>query len=487
MATQTEAGPGTQAPAPVRNPGLALAVIALAQLMIILDATVVNVALPTIQRQLNFSSVDLQWIVNGYAVTFGGLLLLGGRAGDLFGRRRLFFAAIALFTIASLAGGLARNEIWLLTSRVFQGIGGAIVAPTSLSLLADTFPEGPRRNRAFGVYGAIAGGGGALGLLLGGVLTSLESWRWVFLINIPIGIIVLALMARALPPARRRRGKLDLPGGLAATGGLMSLVFGLSRAGTLGFRHEQTIISLSIAVILIAAFILIESRSEQPLMPLKVFSNRSRTGAYGISLCVGASTFSVFFFLTLFVQNILGFSPLKAGIGFLPLTAGVIVMAGIMSRVVARTGFRLPMAVGAVVFAGGLFWASHLTVASTYLSGVLESSLIMALGLGAIFVPLSLAVVSGVPPNETGLVSALLNVGQQIGGSLGLAIMVNVSSAATKSQLAAGAPTAVAITSGYSRAFEVASGMGLLACVLALAFVISRPPSPARANSTPPN
>ena len=428
MVAQTEVGPSTKPGSPVSNPGLALAVIALAQLMIILDATVVNVALPTIQRQLNFSPVDLQWIVNGYAVTFGGLLLLGGRAGDLFGRRRLFFGAIALFTVASLAGGLARNEIWLITSRVFQGVGGAIVAPTSLSLLADTFPEGPRRNRAFGVYGAIAGGGGALGLLLGGVLTSLESWRWVFLINIPIGIIVLALMPRAIPPSLRRRGKLDLPGGLTATGGLMSLVFGLSRAGSLGFRNDQTIISLSIAAILIVAFLVIEARSEQPLMPLRVFSNRSRTGAYAVSLCIGASTFSVFFFLTLFVQNILGFSPLKAGIGFLPLTAGVIVMAGIMSRVVGRTGFRLPMAVGALVFSGGLFWASHLTATSTYLSGVLESSLVMALGLGAIFVPLSLAVVSGVPQSETGLVSALLNVGQQIGGSLGLAKMVNVSS-----------------------------------------------------------
>ena len=458
-----------------KSDGLALLVIAIAQLMIVLDATVVNVALPTIQKQLGFSSVDLQWVVNGYAITFGGLLLLGGRAGDIFGRRRMFSIAIMIFTAASLMGGLAQNEIWLVVARIIQGLGAAIVAPTALSLLADTFPEGPLRNRAFGVYGAIAGGGGALGLLLGGVLTSLESWRWVFFVNIPIGLFVLLFIPRAFNPSVRRPGRLDLPGGLTATAGLMSLVYGLSRAGSHGFNDLQTIIFLSLALILLASFIVLEKRNPYALMPLKIFSNRNRSGSYAVALTIGASIFSVFFFLTLFVQNVLGFSPLKAGLGFVPLTGGIIIMATLMSRLIAKIGPRLPMAIGALVAAVGLVWASRLTPHSSYLSAVLAPTLIMSFGLGAIFVPMSLTVVSGVKPKETGLASALLNVGQQIGGSLGLAILINAASAVTKGQIQAGVNNVQALTAGYSRAFEIAAGIAFCAFVIALVSIRKGP------------
>jgi EmrB/QacA subfamily drug resistance transporter len=454
-----------------KGDGLALAVIAIAQLMIILDATVVNVALPTIQKQLDFSPVNLQWVVNGYAVTFGGLLLLGGRAGDLFGRRRILMLSIIVFTAASLLGGLAQNEIWLIAARIAQGAGAAIIAPTSLSLLADTFPEGPRRNRAFGVYGAIAGGGGALGLLLGGVLTSLETWRWVFFINVPVGALVFILIPRAFKQSVKRTGELDLPGGLTATAALMSLIYGLSRAGSHSFSDSQAIISLALAGILVIVFIILEARNPQALMPLRIFSNRNRTAAFAVALTIGASIFSVFFFLTLFVQNILGFSPLKAGVGFLPLTAGIVIMAGIMSRIVGKVGPTLPMALGALVAGAGLALASRLSPESTYLHGVLAPTLIMAFGMGAIFVPLSLTAVSHISPEETGLASALLNVSQQIGGSLGLAILVNVSTSITKSQLAAGASQVAAITQGYSRAFEIAAGIIFVAFLIAIIFI----------------
>ena len=454
-----------------KGAGLALAVIAVAQLMIILDATVVNVALPTIQKQLNFSTVDLEWIVNGYGIAFGGLLLLGGRAGDLFGRRRMFFIAIVVFALASLAGGTAMSEIWLIAARIVQGAAAAIVAPTALSLIAETFPEGPARNRAFGVYGAIAGGGGALGLLLGGVLTSLESWRWVFFINLPIGIFVLLMIPRVIKASVRQTGSLDLPGGLTVTAGMMSLVYGLSRAGSHSFSDSQTIIFLVLAAVLLVAFVVLEARNPHALMPLHIFANRVRSAVYGISLTIGASIFSVFFFLTLFVQQILGYSPLRAGIGFLPLTAGIVIMAIITSRILGKVGARIPMAAGALVAAGGLFWASHLSPTSGYVSAVLAPTLVLAFGLGAIFVPLSLLAVSGVTPNETGLASALLNVGQQIGGSLGLAILVNVASSVTKSQLQNGASQALAVTTGYSRAFLIAAGIAFIACLIAFFFI----------------
>jgi EmrB/QacA subfamily drug resistance transporter len=468
--------PPAGSPQPPKNAGLALTIIAIAQLMIILDVTVVNVALPSIQRDLNISSINLEWLVNGYSLAFGGLLLLGGRAGDLFGRRRLFILGIIVFTIASLLGGTAMNQTWLIIARVVQGLGGAIIAPTVLSLLTDTFPEGPSRNRAFGVYAAVAGAGGALGLLVGGALTSLESWRWVFFINVPIGILVLVAIPRLFGKNVKRAGNLDLPGGITVTGGMMGLVYGLSHAGTYGFGDSVTIASLVAAVVLLVAFVVIEMRTFNPLMPLKIFSNKTRSGTYAIALTIGAALFSVFFFLTLFIQNILGYSPLRAGLAFLPLTAGISLTAGLVSRSMSKIGPRLPMALGALVAAGGLYWASRLTPGSQYVSGVLGPILVLSVGLGALFVPMTLMAVSGVRPNESGLASALLNTGQQVGGSLGLAVLVNVAASVTSAQIGTGAGQVVAVSLGYSRAFEVAAGICLLAFIIAIFTIRARSP-----------
>src|SRR6202165_5351954 len=290
---------------PPGNLSLALIVIAVAQLMVVLDATIVNIALPSIQRALKFSPTDLEWVINAYALTFGGLLLLGGRAGDLFGRRRMFVAGIVLFTLGSLAGGFATSGTWLIIARAAQGIGAAIIAPTALSLIADTFREGPERNRALGVYGAVAGAGGALGLLLGGVLTNFATWRWVLFVNVPIGIVLAIVAPRVLASSHRRPGRLDLPGALTVTGGVGSLVF-----------------------------VTIESRSRHALMPFSIFAQRNRDGAYLLSLVIGVAVFGVLFFLTQFVQNILGFSPIVAGIAFLPMTAAIIITAQIVARLV---------------------------------------------------------------------------------------------------------------------------------------------------------
>src|SRR6266852_8636557 len=302
-----------------RNLGLALAVIAAAQLMVVLDATIVNIALPSIQRSLKFTPTGLEWVINAYSLTFGGLLLLGGRAGDLFGRRRVFTAGIVLFTLGSLAGGFATNATWLIAARAAQGVGAAIVAPTALSLIADTFREGSERNRALGVYGAVAGAGGALGLLLGGLLTSFASWRWVLFVNVPIGIVLAIVAPRVLAASPGRDGRLDLPGAFTVTGGMVSLVYGLSHAATYGWTDRLTLAALALAGLLLLIFVAVESRSRHALMPFTIFAHRNRDGAYVLSLIIGVAVFGVFFFLTQFVQNILGFSPLVAGVSFLPL------------------------------------------------------------------------------------------------------------------------------------------------------------------------
>src|SRR4030088_1233299 len=325
---------------PPGNLSLALIVIAVTQLMVVLDGTIVNIALPSIQRALKFSPTDLEWVINAYALTFGGWVLLGGRAGDLFGRRRMFVAGIVVFTLGSLAGGFATNGTWLIIARAAQGIGAAIVAPTALSLIADTFREGPDRTRALGVYGAVAGAGGALGLLLGGVLTSVASWRWVLFVNVPIGIVLAIVAPRVLASSHRRPGRLDLPGAMTVTGGMVSLVYGLSRAATYGWTDTMTLGALGLAVGLILVFLAIESQSTHALMPFSIFAQRNRNGAYLLSLVIGVAVFGVFFFLTQFVQNILGFSPLVAGVAFLPLSAAIIITAQIVARLVRRFGPR---------------------------------------------------------------------------------------------------------------------------------------------------
>jgi len=457
--------------APTRRLGLALAVIATAQLMVVLDATIVNVALPHIQTALHFSGTNLEWVVNAYALAFGGLLLLGGRSGDLLGRRRIFIAGILLFSLASLVGGFATNEAWLLTARVVQGVGGAFAAPTALSLIAVTFPEGPPRNRAMGVYAAMSIAGGGIGLMAGGLLVEYASWRWVLFVNVPIGLVVAFLAARVLPESARRRGQFDLPGAITGSLGLGALVYGLSYAATTpdGVSHwgdTKVIVSLVAAVVLLVAFGFIEVRSKQPLVPMRVLRSRDRTGSYLISLCVGTSLFGMFFFLTLFVQNVWGYSALKTGIAYLPLIAMVIVASGVASQLVTRIGARPLMLAGSILSTAGLFWLSRINENSHYVSGLLGPMLVTALGMGLIFVPLSLVSLSKVADNDAGVASSLLNVGQQIGGSIGLAILGTVawSAVATSihSQAAAAAAAAKHASTHLSAAAQAAAQKGIL-------------------------
>jgi EmrB/QacA subfamily drug resistance transporter len=508
--TQPAAGGATArgvAAGPVqRHLGLALVVIATAQLMVVLDATIVNVALPDIQKALGFSGTGLEWVVNAYALTFGGLLLLGGRAGDILGRRRVFVAGIILFSVASLLGGFATTQEWLLAARALQGVGGAIVAPTALSLITTTFPEGPPRNRAMGVYAAMSIGGAAVGLIAGGVLTTYLSWRWVFFVNVPIGIVVALMAPRALTESERRPGRFDLPGAITSTLGLAALVYGLTSAATSpnGVSHwgdTKVIVSLTAAVVLLVSFVFIESRSPHALMPLRIFRNRDRSAANLIMLCIGTAMFGMFFFLTIFVQTVWGYSALKTGIGYLPMVATIMVMAGVSAQLVPRIGARPLLIAGSLIASGGMFWLSRINEHSTYAGGLLGPMLVTAAGLGMLFMPVTLIALNRVPERDAGLAASLPNVGQQVGGSIGLALLGTVAwtvvantarhsaeaaKAAAATAAKAGHPVHVsaaqaksaataiydhALSIGFSRGFEVSAGIMLIALVVSIAFV----------------
>jgi EmrB/QacA subfamily drug resistance transporter len=466
-------------------------VIATAQLMVVLDATIVNVALPRIQDALHFSGSNLEWVVNAYALAFGGLLLLGGRSGDLLGRRRIFMAGIGLFAVASLAGGFATDQAWLLIARIIQGVGGAMAAPTSLALIAVTFPEGKPRNRAMGVYAGVSISGAAIGLIAGGLLTSYADWRWVFFVNVPIGLLVLVLAPRVLGESERVRGKFDLPGAVTGTLGLAALVYGLSSAATTsnGVSHwgdTKVIASLIAAVVLLAAFAFIEARSKHALVPPRVLASRDRTGAYLISLCIGTAIFGMFFFMTIFVQQVWGYSPVKSGVAYLPMVAMIMLGAALSSQLVARIGARPLITGGPVLAAVGMFWLSRLNEHSTFAGGLLGPMMLTGLGMGLTFVPLSLVALARVPNADAGVASSLLNTGQQVGGSIGLAILGTVAWSAvashTKSAIAAThgahlsaaqqvALTNHAITYGFSRGYLVSALVAVIAVVIALAMI----------------
>jgi EmrB/QacA subfamily drug resistance transporter len=384
----------------------------------------------------------------------------------------MFMIGIALFAVASLLGGLATNDLWLILTRGLQGVGGAIAAPTALSLIATNFAEGRERNRAMGVYAAMSGGGGALGLLLGGVLTSYVSWRWIFFVNVPIAAVVLFLTPRALNESKSTSGHLDIPGAITVTGGMLALVYGLSNTSSHSWSSVSTLVSLAISAVLLATFALFESRSDKPLMPLSIFKNRNRSGSFAMMLCIGIAMFSMFYFLTQYLQNILGYSPIKTGVGFLPMTVGIIVAAGLSSRLVGRVGIRIPLLVGPALTTLGILWVSRITVTSSYLD-VLGPLIVIALGMGTSFVPLTLSAVSGVKPNEAGLASALLNTMQQIGGALGLAVLATVAIDATKSKFASlHQPTTaaknIATTHGYSIAFLVAASISFIGLLISI-------------------
>ena len=461
-----------------RNLGVALAVIAVAQLMVVLDTAIVNIALPSIQRALHFTPTGLEWVVNGYALAFGGLLLLGGRAGDLFGRRRMFVAGVLVFTLGSLAGGFATSSSWLITARVAQGVGGAIVAPTALSLVAVMFPEGAQRNRALGVYSAVTVAGGALGLLLGGLITNYFSWRWVLFVNVPIGIVLALAAPRVLAASEGRPGRLDLPGAVAVTAGITLLVYGLNKAAGSGWTNSLTLGPIAAAIVLLVTFIVIELRSAQPLMPLRIFANRNRSGAYAIRFAIGATLSGFLFFLTQFLQNILGYSPLKAGLAFLPITFGIVVGAQLASRFIGRVGARTPTAIGSLAGALGLFGLSRISEHSSYLTGILAPALVLSFGLGLIFVSTTIVGVSGVGPQESGLSSALVNVAQQLGGSMGLAVLGTVAATVTKNDLLNILPSQAvishAVTAGYGTAYGVASAIAVGGMLIAIASISGR-------------
>jgi EmrB/QacA subfamily drug resistance transporter len=501
-----DGAPAGHATTAQRHLGLALVVIAAAQLMVVLDATIVNVALPHIQQALGFSGSGLEWVVNAYALTFGGLLLLGGRAGDILGRRRVFIAGIALFAAASLLGGFATSQVWLLGARAIQGVGAAIVAPTALSLITTTFPEGPRRNRAMGVYAAMSIGGAAIGLLLGGVLTSYVSWRWVFFVNVPIAIVVLLMAPRVLGESERHTGRFDLPGAITGTLGLASLVYGLSSAATTanGVSHwgdTKVLVSLAAAVVLLLSFVFIESRSKHALLPLRIFRDRDRSGANLILLCVGTALFGMFFFLTIFVQTVWGYSPVKTGVAYLPMVGTIMLMAGVSSQLVGRIGARPLLIAGSSFAAGGMFWLSRITEHSTYSGGLLGPMIVTAAGLGMLFMPLTLVALNKVEERDAGVASSLVNTGQQVGGSIGLAILGTVawtvvSNTARSSAAAAHAAAAKAAAAGhavtpsatqlavakkaildhslavgFSRGFEVSAGVALIALIITLVMI----------------
>jgi EmrB/QacA subfamily drug resistance transporter len=456
---------------------MALILLAMTQFVVVIDAAIVNVALPSIGTHLHFARDDLSWVVNAYTLTFGGFLLLGGRLADLLGRRRMFMLGLVLFSLASFAGGIAQSEAWLIAARAVQGLGAAIVSPAALSIITTTFAEGPERNRALGVWGAVAGAGGAAGVLLGGILTSGLSWRWVLFVNVPIGIAAAALAPRILAESRSEDGtkSFDIPGAVTVTAGLALLVYAVVDAVNIGWGSTATILRLAGAVLLLVAFVVIEQRTREPLMPFSIFRLRTLRGANIVGLLIGMSLFSMFFFISLYLQNVMGYSPIKTGLAYLPLSVGIILSAGLAAQFVTRFGFKPPLIAGLLLIAGGLVWFSRVPVNGSYVKDVLGPSILAALGLGFSFVPVTIAAVTGTKPHEAGLASGLINTSQQVGGALGLAILATVANSRTQSLFHAGVHNAsVALTKGFDRAFLIGAGFAVVGAILAALLIASR-------------
>jgi EmrB/QacA subfamily drug resistance transporter len=471
------------------SPWLVLVLVCFAQFMVVLDATIVNVALPSIQRSLNFSAANLQWIVNGYTLVFGGFLLLGGRAGDLFGRKRLFLAGLALFTFASLLNGLAQSSEMLIAARALQGLGAALVSPAALSIITTSFADGPARTKALGVWGGIAASGSAVGLLLGGVLTEALSWEWIFFVNIPIGIVAFILSLRYVPESRaeKRPGGADIAGAVSVTGGLIVLVYALVKAQDFGWGSARTLGLVALAIGLLAAFVEIERRSAHPLVRLGVFRIRTLAAANSVMLLVISGMFAMFFFASIYVQEILGYSPIQAGLAFLPVTAGIMIGAGSAQGLVPRIGVRNVGLAGMTLAAAGLLLLSGVPTHGTYASDLLPALLLVSVGMGLTFVPLTLIATTGVDANDAGLASGLFNTSQQVGGALGLAVLSTLAANQTSSVLGglghAPAPSdrASALVDGFQVAF--AAGAGLMALGVVVLFVLIRPKHVERINT----
>jgi EmrB/QacA subfamily drug resistance transporter len=464
------------------NRWLVLVIVCLAQFMVILDATVVNVALPSIQRDLGFTGASLQWVINGYTLIFGGFLLLGGRAGDLFGRRRLFLIGVAIFSLASLLNGLATSDTWLVATRGLQGLGGALVSPAALSIITTTFEEGEDRTKALGVWSAIAAGGGAFGLLLGGILTDLLSWEWIFFVNVPIGLATAVLALRYVPESRaaRRSGGVDLPGAVTVTAGLVVLVYAIVKAEDFGWGSARTLGLAAIAFALLATFVVIERHSAAPLIRLGIFRVRSLAAANSVLLLVVGGLFAFFFFSSLYVQQILGYSPLEAGLAFLPVTVGIGLGAGIAQQLVKRIGVRTTGAIGMLIAAFGLYLFSGVSVDGTYLSDVLPAVIPQSIGMGLFFVPITLIATTNVADEDAGLASGLFNTSQQVGGALGLAVLSTLAADKSTSQLAelghrpSQLEAANALLDGFQVAFTAAAILVAFGAVLLMVLVRKR-------------
>ena len=461
-----------------RGKNLALLLLAMAQFVVVIDASIVNVALPSIGAHLHFYRDDLSWVVNAYTLTFGGFLLLGGRLADLLGRRRMFMIGLVVFSLASLGGGLAQSEAWLLTARAIQGLGAAIVSPAALSIITTTFAEGAERNRALGVWGAVAGAGGAAGVLLGGILTSGLSWRWVLFVNVPIGIAAAALAPRLLLESHTEDGTegFDIPGAVTVTAGLALLVYAVVDAVNVGWGSTGTVLRLGASGMLLAAFVAIERRQRHPLVPFSIFRLRTLRGSDIVGLLIGMSLFSMFFFISLYLQDVLHFSPIKTGISYLPLAVGIIVSAGVGSQLVTRIGFKPVLIGGLLLIAGALMWFSRVPAhGGSFAADVLGPSLLAAFGLGFSFVSVTIGAVTGTKPHEAGLASGLINTSQQVGGALGLAILATVANSRTQSLLSAGVHnSSVALTNGFDRAFLVGAGFAIVGAILTTVLISSR-------------
>jgi EmrB/QacA subfamily drug resistance transporter len=452
----------------------ALILLAMTQFMIVIDASITNVALPTIGRDLRISQTDLSWVVNAYTLTFGGFLLLGGRLADLLGRRRMFMIGLTVFGGGSLLGGLAGSSNFLDGARALQGIGAALVAPAALSLVTTIFAEGSERNKALGVWGAVSGAGGAVGVLLGGVLTQID-WRLVLFVNVPIAAVAILAAPRILPEGKdptEVKG-FDIPGALSATIGLGVLVFAMVKASEDGWGSTATILRLAVAVVLLLAFVAIELRTKHPLLPFSIFRLRTLRGANLAGILVGMSLFSMFLFISYYLQYVLGYSAIKTGLAYLPLSVAIILAAGAASQLVTKVGFKPTLIGGLGLVAAGLFWFSLISVNGSYLGDVLGPSLLAGFGLGFTFVPVTIAAVTGTSGPQAGIASGLINTSQQIGGALGVAILISVSTSRI-GDFGRAAGTHHALVAGYSRAFLIGCGFAVLGALLSAVVVSSK-------------
>ena len=457
--------------------GLALALLAATQFVLILDIAIVTVALPSIGTDLDFAAADLSWVINAYALLFGGFLLLGGRMADIVGRRRMFMAGLIIFTAASLAGALAQSALWLVIARGLQGLGAALVSPAALSLVMSLFPEGAERNKALGVWGAVAGSGGAAGAILGGILTDVLSWEAVLYVNIPVGIAAVALAPRLLPEGRDVAGvrSFDVAGAVSVTAGLALLIYAVVDAPDAGWGSTQTLVLGAISLALIAAFLAIEATTERPLLPLKTFSNRMLRSANIGAVLTTAALFPMWFLLTLYTQQVLGYTPLEAGLAQLPIALLIVIAAAPTQQLVTRIGPRVPLAAGLVMVAGGLFWFAQVSAGGTFLADILGPSVLAGVGASMSFIAGTIAATTGTVEDDAGLASGLLNTSQQVGGAIGVAAIAAIATARTTDVLASGESLpAVALTEGYRTGYLVVAAVALVGAVVTAIIIPGR-------------